>query len=213
MLNTFITGCDAQQEWMLPWFLSNFFKHNPTANIKVVDFGLSQKGIDHAAAYGIKITDKINTNIKAWFYKPKAILDIKADKKIWLDVDCEVRGNLNEMFDLLLESKLSMCQDRPWSRRRGELWYNSGVVGVIHNPPILKLWSQRCISQNKVGDQEVLQEMLSDPLQKLIYINEVSSEYNFLRLDFLDGLTDRNAKIVHWTGPKGKIKIREMMNG
>jgi hypothetical protein len=211
--NTFITGCDSQQEWMLPWFLSNFFKHNSSANLKVVDFGLSPKGIGYIKEHNVKITDKINTDIKSWFYKPKAILETEGYKKIWLDVDCEVRSSITEMFDLLVPNKLSMCQDRPWSSRRNELWYNSGVVGVVQNPPILKLWSERCIKRNKIGDQEVLQEMLSDPLQKLIYINEVSSKYNFLRLDYLDGRKDNNAKIVHWTGPKGKIKIREMMNG
>ena len=84
--NLFITGCDKNTRWMLPWFEENFYKHNPAANLYVFDF------------------DKGN----GWFQKPQAMVDaIKvADKICWLDTDCEVRADLSDIFNQLDTNKL-----------------------------------------------------------------------------------------------------------
>ena len=50
-----------------------------------------------------------------------------------------------------------------------------------------------------------------DPLRELTHINELPRIYNTLRLDLLDNTAPPNPKIIHWTGAKGKDKIREMM--
>ena len=65
---------------------------------------------------------------------------------------------------------------------------------------------------NERGDQEVLNWMLGgDPLREITHINELPRIYNTLRLDIEDNTAPPNPKIIHWTGPKGKDKIREMM--
>ena len=64
------------------------------------------------------------------------------------------------------------------------------------------------------GDQEVLHYMLGgDPLRELTHINVMPKLYNTLRLDINDKTAPVNPKIMHWTGAKGKDKIKEMMNG
>ena len=37
----FLTGCDEITEWMLPWFLENYSKHNNTPLI-FANFGVSK---------------------------------------------------------------------------------------------------------------------------------------------------------------------------
>ncbi len=47
------------------------------------------------------------------------------------------------MFNRLKLNKLSMVCDYPWTKRRKEAWYNSGVVGFIDKPKILYDWAKQ----------------------------------------------------------------------
>jgi len=42
-MNLFITGCDVKTQWMLPWFVENFKKHNPDEELVITT--LVWKGI------------------------------------------------------------------------------------------------------------------------------------------------------------------------
>ena len=125
----------------------------------------------------------------------------------------EVKGKIDDMFDLLVPNKLCMIEDKPWTKRRGERWFNSGVVGFIDKPRILREWALKTANKNhlEVGDQEVLHSMLN-PITQLTYIHELPNEYNVLRLQVeLDNYKGPK-KIIHWTGAKGKERIKEIMN-
>ena len=37
-----LTGSDANTEWLLPWFIENYKKHNDT-NLSIVDFDMTEK--------------------------------------------------------------------------------------------------------------------------------------------------------------------------
>ena len=55
---------------------------------------------------------------------------------------------------------------------------------------------------------------IADQLQKLTYINPLPNEYNWLRLQLEhDEQNSWNKKIIHWTGRKGKDRIREKIGG
>ena len=199
--NLYITGADKKTDWMLPWFEENFTLHNPDAQLAVYEF------------------DTFRQDLQGWFKKPAAMMDASAiaDQVVWIDSDCEVKKNLDGIFNHISSQKLTMAVDRPWTTRRGDrgTWYNSGVVGFEGIPPILSEWA-RYIKDgltNEVGDQEVLNWMLGgDPIREITHINHLPARYNFLRLDIQDkypGFDD--AAIVHWTGGKGKEVIKEMM--
>jgi len=48
----------------------------------------------------------------------------------------------------------------------------------------------------------------------MTYVNELPNEYNWLRLQIEnDNQPANNAKVVHWTGPKGKERIKAMIHG
>ena len=76
----------------------------------------------------------------------------------------------------------------------------------------MKQWSKWILESKEVGDQEVLYEKL-DQLQKLTYINPIPNEYNWLRVQLEnDNENSWNKKIVHWTGYKGKERIKGFIN-
>ena len=193
--NLFITGVDKNARWMLPWFEDNLKKHNPGAELKVYDF------------------DKEFLESSGWFKKPAAMRHAaRLSKKVcWIDVDCEIKDNIEDIFNYTEPHKLSMVEDAPWSKRRGETWHNSGVVAFEDNPYILSIWHNMVIKNPLVGDQEVLHEYLKQGMNRLIYIRDLPRQYNTLRLDVLDETTPKNIKIMHWTGAKGKQEIKRLI--
>jgi hypothetical protein len=190
----FITGCDQSTRWMLPWFTQNFKIYNPDSELKVYDF------------------DTFAPDLAGWFKKPTAMIDAskQSSNVCWIDTDCHVLSNLEDIFSFVEPNKIAMVEDVPWSRRRNEKWHNSGVVAFNRRPNILDAWEAAIKANPQVGDQEVLHEVVRGGLRRTIHITDLPREYNTLRLDLLDGTSPANPKIMHWTGKKGKDEIRKM---
>ena len=215
MLEVFLTGCDKNTEWQLPWFVHNYRKHNTTPLV-VADFGMSK---EMREIEGIDLVIDVKSEAKGWFKKPRAMLDAtKLDgvKKVcWLDTDCQVFGDISPIFDLTVPFKIGMVEDRPWTKRRGEYgaWYNSGVVVWEGKPNILRAWAEQCINDGWVGDQETLYAMMGgDEIMKMSIIEPLPHKYNTLRLDYVDNIAVKNPLIVHHTGKKGKEVIKEQID-
>ena len=207
----FVTGCDEGHAWMIPWFLKNYKKHNSSPLI-FADFGVSELTLKIIRENFHAVLDMSKTNEKGWFKKPRSMLYSPSVKTVWIDTDCEITDNIEDLFDMLEPNKLAMVEDKPWSKRRGEVWHNSGVVGFIDKPIILHQWAQAVHNNPTVGDQEVLHSMLNQ-ITKLTYIKDLPNEYNVMRLQLEHDGYNGKKKIVHWTGQKGKDRIRSMMNG
>ena len=81
--------------------------------------------------------------------------------------------------------------------------YEAAIAGGI---PIVK-----AVRENPtVGDQETLHLMLGDDLGRTIYMREIPNEYNWLRVQLVNDNQDSvKKKIMHWTGPKGNMIIKE----
>ena len=45
--HAFLTGCDEANEWMIPWFVSNYMEHNDVP-LLFADFGVSSEFLDYA---------------------------------------------------------------------------------------------------------------------------------------------------------------------
>jgi hypothetical protein len=209
----FLTGCDVNTEWMLKWWFTEYSKHNDTPVI-FADFGLSPEMREYADKTFDHVFDLPSRSDKNWFLKPAAMIEASrfSKKTCWIDTDCHVLQSISGVFDHSEPNKLGMVEDRPWSKRRGETWHNSGIVLFEGTPRILKDWKKTIDKSPIVGDQEVLHAMLrEDSLKRRIYIEDLPQEYNWLRLQLLDGRDSKNKKVMHWTGHKGKIKIREMI--
>lgn len=213
-----LTGCDEKSAWQLEWFLDNYHAHNLGLPIVLCDFGLTEETKKKYAYRFAGIMDLTKNELKGWFKKPIAMFNSPGKKTLWLDTDCEVKDSLTPLMKLIVPGKLSMVEDKPWTKRRGELWHNSGVVGVIGRPPILHNWCNAVSKNPEVGDQEVLHSILN-PITKMTHINDLPFEWNVMRL-----ATDHDdykgpIKIQHHTGEKGKekikglMKIKEVVNG
>ena len=205
----FLTGCDKNHEWFLEWFIANYKKHVKTPLI-FADFGLSESALSYVKDNVHAVMNVTKSPEKGWFKKPRTMVKCPAKKTVWIDTDCEVRENTDDIFDLIEPEKLLMAKDEPWIWRRGHLWHNSGVVGFQDKPVILYQWV-KAVKQNPLdGDQEVLDKILS-PITKIKYITDLPNKYNVLRLQLEKDGYGGEVKIAHWTGQKGKIKISEMV--
>lgn len=208
----FITGCDAKTEWMLPWFIKEYKRHNDTS-ILLCNFGMTAEAVEQARLDFDDIYEVPRQKIGGWFYKPAAMLRAPAIEKVWIDTDIHVLGDISGIFNYIEDEKLAMVEDKPWTLRRGETWHNSGVVGVRGTPAILRGWVDQCKAKPRQGDQEVLHEMVRyDPLTRMRFISDVPNIYNWLRLQVThDGQDSPKKLCMHWTGEKGKNEIRRMM--
>lgn len=211
----FLTGCDKNTEWMLPWFLDNYHQHN---NIPLVlaDFGMTKFTLEAIKEQKrvSAVIDLTKTSEEGWFKKPLSMYNCPSKLTCWIDTDCEVLGNLSSVFNHVEDQKLAMVCDRPWTKRSGETWYNSGVVAFKNKPKILEKWVQAVRKNPSRGDQETLHLLLETPLDQMIYITELHNKYNWLRVQIENDKHDSKEKLVmHWTGKKGKDRIKGMING
>ena len=211
--NMFVTGCDSKTEWMLPWFIETYKRHNDTP-IVVANFGMSTTMVNYLTTSKIEMIHGSNDIAgKGWFAKPRTMIlaSMMCDKWCWIDTDCQVFGDISGIFDHIEPGKIAMVEDKPWSSRRGETWHNSGVVAGEGVPPILRTWEFEVSRNPSVGDQEVLHEIVREGMKRLIHITDLPNKYNWLRLQVLDGHDDPNKLVMHHTGQKGKALIRTLI--
>jgi len=219
MKQVILTGCDSNTEWQLPWFLENLWKHNPEVNVIIANFGMTYDPMDKFIVGSEEELSVIDLSKqdgrKNWFKKPEAMVRASelADKVVWMDTDCEVLGDISQIFDLIVPNTLGMIEDRPWSRRRPDQgrWFNSGVVAFEGLPDILPKWRDTCMMGGQ-GDQETLHEMfMGNDILKMKNINQLPHRFNTLRLDIADNIVFEKPLVVHWTGPVGKQNIKRKM--
>ena len=212
----FLTGCDKSNEWMIPWFVSNYMEHNDIP-LLFANFGVSSEFLDYAHETFNEILDlSEKTEEKGWFKKPRAMImaSKKCDYTCWIDTDFQIIDEIQTVFNYVEEGRLAMVEDKPWTKRRSLSipWYNSGIVAFKDCPQILEKWAERVKQNPIVGDQEVLHSMMDSPLTQRIYISDVPNEYNWLRLQLEhDNQDSKRKKAIHWTGQKGKERIKNMV--
>jgi hypothetical protein len=212
MRRGFMTGCDSNTEWMLPWFITNYKKHNDLP-LTVMDFGMTQECLKwlEGEAHSIGKMSNVPGNIKNWFLKPVSMWNSPFQETCWIDTDCEVLGDISSIFKYIMPEKLAMVEDLPWSKRSGEKWHNSGIVAFTGRPAILAEWMTAINNTPVRGDQEVLHKIM-DPLRQAVYIVDLPNKYNFMRVQMVDNQNVPGALVKHWTGQKGKEHIRSLMN-
>jgi hypothetical protein len=213
----FVTGCDENNEWMVEWFLKNY-KANNKLPIIFADFGVSKKFLKYAKKNFDSIVDMTKIKDKGWFKKPKSMIEAsKLSSSIcWIDTDIQILKSIDDIFIYVQPNKLAMVEDKPWTKRRsdsrGLQYYNSGIVAFKDSPVILHQWAKNVEKSPQQGDQEVLHSMMESPLNQRIYISDIPNEYNWLRLQLeYDNQDSSKKKTIHWTGPKGKEKIKKLM--
>lgn len=121
-----LTGCDAEQEWLLAWWWESLRKHN-NYSVCFIDFGMSEAGRKWCKARGEVLPSAHSIQLASeeqieplrkeqwleryggavwrrravWFKKPLALLDSPFELSLWLDLDCEVKGGVDLIFTYL----------------------------------------------------------------------------------------------------------------
>jgi hypothetical protein len=201
--NLFITGCDSSTRWQLPWFEKHFKTYNPDANLYVFDF------------------DTMFPDLTGWFKKTAALIAASkiAKSVCWLDTDCKVVDNIEDVFDYVEPNKIAIAQDQPWTTRRQETWHNTGVVAFGSLPRIVYDWAievenidQGFINKHTgFGDQDVLHALLNTNMRRAFEVTTLPKMFNTLRIDYIDGTVPDKVKVIHYTGHKGNLQIKEQI--
>ena len=213
MNKTFLTGSDHNLQDLIPWWVNCVRTHNPDIHITIADFGLTDSAKDWVKHNVNHVIVYERHPELAWFYKPQSMIDCPYEYTCWLDLDCEMLAPVPEIFDFPTEDQMALTQDvvraNP-DHDKGVFWWAVGVNVVKGKPQILKDWARNTTNNKDLrGDQEVLHKMIQVNPQLNDYIVKMPLEYQWLRIDLLNGRDSENKKIVHWTGPDGKKYIRE----
>lgn len=215
-----IVGGNEKSAWLIPWWWKYYSRHNDY-KVVFVDFGLSEasKNLCKTFADVIEIDDQknliagkdsIEENLRAewesiygsnvwqsrlgWFLKPFALLETPFENTIWLDLDCEVLGSLEPVFETLEKgAEFSVAQDlsRPGI-------YNSGVVVYKKQSELLKNWAECCIKNNH--------QFLSDDtaLSSLIEVSDKRFQELIYNYHQIPSNITSEAVIIHWMSNWGK---------
>ncbi|WP_068468765.1 hypothetical protein [Candidatus Protochlamydia phocaeensis] len=226
-----LTGCDQSQEWLLPWWWMNLRLHDGHP-VTFIDFGnMSKAALDWCKGRGAVISleadcsfvagkEKINPQLaliwetihthvwqmrSAWFKKPFALLQSPYKRTLWLDLDCQVRGQLDPLFDQCdNEAEVAMKREEDIFHEMdieqglllpGEQIYNSGVLVYRKGAQILQDWASQALTHNRffIGDQQLLSRIIFIQQAPLTVLPAI---YNW-RMDLGP---NRNALILHWLG-------------
>ncbi len=196
-----ITGCDKNQEWMLQWWWDNYHEHNRYP-VMFADFGMSEQGLEWCRSHG-EVISLSDIQLDAWYKKPIAMQRTRFKKTIWIDLDAEIRGNLNELFTV---KGFGVAEDAPNKFAVVDDPVNSGVVVYEHMNEVVTKWAEAVVGNAGYyrSDQEILQIVLN--IHK-IRPTILKRRWHWLRL-----LGDNpQALIMHWTGGEGKKVIRKQI--
>ena len=202
-----LTGVDSNHEDLLPWWLNNAIKHNSNENIGVWDFGMSSAMREKIQKEYPDVWLSIPLEKRkdsGWFYKLHAVIDAPEKRVAWLDVDCEILTNIEDVFNMVPDDMIGLTRD--WVRGN---WWATGVIVVNDRPDLLYKWNDRLLSGDIRGDQEALEALVGKDTHP--QIQELPQDYQWLRLSIANGKDSPTKKVVHWTGPEGKRIIRESM--
>jgi len=227
-----IVGSDQTQEWLLPWWWKNFSRHNQLP-VTFIDFGLSAEKREWCRKRGellplslttlyVKEREEIAPALvgkweerygdffwvarKGWFKKPFACLQSPYRRTVWLDLDCEVLGPLNELFNACEHpSGIALAKDRAPPPSPFPI-YNSGVIVFQKDLSLLQEWAKQSLKNNGAfrGDQDLLSKILFDqnlPIYELPFIYNWNVGYG------VNGET----VICHWIGEAAKAALRNQI--
>jgi hypothetical protein len=229
-----ICGTDAQQEWLLPWWWSRLRDYNDHP-VAFCDFGMSSEAREWCRERGSVIPITFNVSLVAskeevafelvekwehcytstvwdfrhvWFQKPFALLQSPFQRSLWLDLDCEVLGSLDPLFEMCTEeSQIGIMREFNLThlpRYHPEALYNSGVIVCVHGAPLIEKWAEGALSQTHQfwGDEVLLSHLIN---QMGVPVVEIPGIFNWRVSQGIN----INAIICHWVGGGGKTFIQQ----
>lgn len=198
-----IVGVDKNQSWMLPWWYKNFRKHNGYP-ILFVDFGMDAATVEWCKSKGY-YTKMPKIDVGGWFKKPLACKLTLFKYTVWMDVDCQVQGNIAMVFRYA-KAGFAVAEDIRHKFTKAKIPLNTGVVAFKHKDKTLSKWADDIVPNEPFfrSDQEILENMLDKgDADFLLLPNRLHKPRMMKGVD--------NALILHWTGEAGKQVIKKQL--
>jgi hypothetical protein len=144
-----ITGCDALQEWILPWWYDSLRRHSQLP-VVFIDMGLSRKGRTWCGERGEIVYPGVRMSF-AELHKPIGLIRSSYAESLWLDLDCEVLKPLEDAFDGT-NAEIGVARDV-----HGALDpLQSGVLVVRHGSPAVLEWAGLCRNWSRLDRRKML---------------------------------------------------------
>ncbi len=233
-----IVGCNAGMERLLPWWWENYNKTN-TFPVTFFDFGMSKKALKWCSERGTTVQLKLPFSLFAkrlkcpeiwekemrrfgkyntaqyrrlsWFKKTFVYLNTPYQQTIWMDLDCQVNENLEELF-LYSDhpSQMAIANERhnKWKMKTEEGWkasvdnaYNSGVISYRHGCQIIEDWTLAVINSDNfyLGDQDLLCNVIE---KSSVKPNILPNSFNWIVNEHKQ---NPHAHILHYAGKARKL--------
>ena len=160
---------------------------------------------DKLYCHGLKIED-FWTNRKAFHQKARSLKLTPYNETLWLDLDCQVRGNIEELFHYAAKPPhFSLAENKKTKFRilwrlgivpEGSPAYNSGVIVYKKNCPIMEELAEVSLQHDDLfyGDQDILNSLI---YEKNIQFDPLPEKFNCPPKRHHD---IENPVIVHWVG-------------
>ena len=229
-----LTGASEAQEWLLPHWWHHYIKVSKEP-VTFIDFGMSssahhwcsKKGAVVKLPFANRIKDRNQISPitakfweriypgnlwearKIWFSKVIFFLSSPYNYTLWVDLDCELRQPVPELFSFAHhKSGLAVAPTTPSLQKAsritgllkpGEQSYNPGVVSFRHGSPAILKWVELSLHRNEefLGDENSLSRAL---FEGQFDITTLPLIYNW---PFFSGKNPA-AKIVHFFTASGK---------
>lgn len=208
-----VTGCDANMEWMLPFWWRNYAKHNAQLPVYFADFGMTPSALAWCRQHGVVI-EGLQAKygmINPMYLKPMAVMSVPYQVIIWMDLDTEIFGSLLPMADG--DFQLKVRHDAPMTMTALDQSYHvqAGVQVVKHGCDIYTEYAGWCALGEAskafipdpfdIRDQQILSHVLDKHNYRYSYLDH---RYNWLIFEGelkmgIDGKTDQPTKpvVVH----------------
>lgn len=234
-----LVGCDQSQEWLLDWFYTHFRKYNPDCPIAFADFGMSPDRENWCRERGVVLAvpelstkgselpgslfqgefyEEYKLDLSGWtserlviFRKPLALAQSPFKRTLWLDLDCQVRGDLAPLMSLALAS------DKLGATPSGSFFYvknlsknlcflvdkyNTGVILTEKKSALLDSWISLIDGRISFSTDEGSLSFLVEKNQ--MRITEIPHQYNWPVHVWGE---NQEALIYHWLGKEAKQRL------
>lgn len=205
-----IIATDQSRQFLLPFWWECYKKYNDYP-VTIIDFGMSAAAHQWCKERGEVIQlslpdwlfDKrqlmstryfIQGVRRAWFHKPFAMLLSPYKRTLWLDMDCQVNGNLSPVFPYAENpTQMALCTSIP-KKPGDEIEYNSGVIAYLKGCPLIQEWARATVEMEGdfKGDQNILTRLIVDQHRSVVILPD---EYNWRVKPW--GVNEK-ALIIHW---------------
>lgn len=222
-----LTGCDAAQQWLLPWWWQHYRKYNEYP-VTFIDCGLTDEMKKWCRERGhllplplipelyvakreevdpllVEKWENLYGNShwdsrNGWFCKPFFYLQTPYERTIWIDCDCEIKTHLAPYFKLSDKTGLALRKEKDSDLL--PVHYNSGVMVYRWGHLALQMLVDQAVDSNSqfCSDDHLLSVILE---KEQIPVTVLPESYHRIRKESEEG-----ALIYHYNSANGKKILR-----